>query len=84
MNGGDIPPLSHTSSCRGAQLIKHRDNITCKLSMLYYINFVIVDVKLVAECEILKFKAFLLRVFTYLHAGFYYRQRSTCDCTYAE
>jgi hypothetical protein len=27
-NGGAIPPLPNTSSWRGAQLIKHRDNFT--------------------------------------------------------
>jgi hypothetical protein len=27
-NGGCIPPLPHTSSWRGAKLIKHRDDFT--------------------------------------------------------
>jgi hypothetical protein len=36
-NGGTMPPVPHTSSKRGAVLIKHRDNFTLNLNkaMLY-------------------------------------------------
>jgi hypothetical protein len=33
MNGGDIPPVPHMSSCHIATLIKHKDNFTLILMM---------------------------------------------------
>jgi hypothetical protein len=36
-NGGATPPLLHTSSWRGAFLIKHRDNFTCFLAACFQI-----------------------------------------------
>jgi hypothetical protein len=35
-NGWTIPPLTHTSSWRGAYLIKHRDNFTFTLWTMKY------------------------------------------------